>query len=31
MQDKLDAQPDDAFVPSLTLLDNMIKSIAINK
>jgi hypothetical protein len=31
MHDKLDAQPDDAFVPSLTLLDNMIKSIAIKK
>jgi hypothetical protein len=31
MHDKLDAQPEDAFVPSLTLLDNMIKSIAIKK
>ena len=31
MQGKLDAQPEDAFVPSLTLLDNMIKSIAIIK
>jgi hypothetical protein len=30
MQDKLDAQPEDAFVPSLTLLDDMIKSIVIN-
>jgi hypothetical protein len=31
MQDKLDAQPDEAFVPSLTVLDDMIKSIAIKK
>ncbi len=31
MQTKLDAQPDNTFVPSLTLLDNMIKSISINK
>ncbi len=31
MHDKLDAQPDDAFVPSLTSLDDMIKSIAIKK
>jgi hypothetical protein len=31
MQDKLDAQSDDAFVPSLTALDNMIKSMTINK
>jgi hypothetical protein len=28
---KLDAQPPDSFVPSLTLLDNMLKSIVINK
>ena len=31
MQVKLDAQPDNAFVPSLTMLDDMIKSIAIKK
>ena len=31
MQDKLDAQPEDAFLPSLTMLDNMIKSITISK
>ena len=31
MHDKLDAQPDEAFVPSLTLLDDMIKSLAIKK
>jgi hypothetical protein len=31
MQDKLDVQPEDAFVPSLTLLDDMIKSIAISR
>lgn len=31
IQAKLDAQPEDSFVPSLTLLDNMIKSIVINK
>jgi hypothetical protein len=31
MVDKLDAQSEDAFVPSLTALDNLIKSIAINK
>jgi len=31
MHDKLDAQPEDAFIPSLTLLDDMIKSIAIKK
>ena len=31
MQNKLDAQPEDAFIPSLTMLDNMIKSMAINK
>jgi hypothetical protein len=31
MHDKLDAQPDEAFVPSLTLLDDMIKSLVIKK
>jgi len=31
IQGKLDAQADDSFVPSLTLLDNMIQSIAVNK
>jgi hypothetical protein len=31
MTDKLNGQPDEAFVPSLTLLDNMIKSVTIKK
>ncbi len=31
IQAKLDAQSEDSFVPSLTLLDNMVKSIVINK
>ncbi len=31
MQVKLDAQPDEAFIPSLTLLDDMVKSISIKK
>ncbi len=31
MKEKLDAQPEDAFIPNLTVLDSMLKSLAVNK